>query len=122
MKMNKLFLAAALAGGLLSTSAFATTTHAHGRMNAAIKFEAPVPVKVVQPVLLPERHGSSSVTLTMTIDQTGKPRRIRVASTHDQSAYRQLLDTVSQWQFTPARKDGKAVSARIELPLEVKGA
>jgi TonB family protein len=122
MKMNKLFLAAALAGGLLSTSAFATTTHAHGRMNAAIKFEAPVPIRTADPIELPERHPGSSVKLTMTIDEFGRARNVRVASTNDQSAYRQLLDTVSQWQFTPARKDGKAVSARIELPLEVKGA
>lgn len=45
MKMNKIFFAAAFAGGLRSASAFATTTGAHGRMNAAIKFEAPVPVR-----------------------------------------------------------------------------
>ncbi len=122
MKMNNIALAAALMGGLLSTSAFATTTQAHGQMNAALKLEAPVPVKVVQPVQLPERHGGSTVTLTMIVDATGKPRHVRVASTNDQSSYKQLVSTVSQWQFTPARKDGKAVSARIELPLEVKGA
>lgn len=122
MKMNKIFLAAALTGGLLSTSAFATTTHAHGQMNAAIKFEAPVPIRTADPIELPERHSGSSVKLTMTIDEFGRARNVRVASTNDQSSYRQLLDTVSQWQFTPARKDGKAVSARIELPLEVKGA
>lgn len=122
MKMNKIFFAAAFAGGLLSAPAFATTTHAHGQMNAAIKFEAPVPVRTTEPIELPERHPGSSVKLTMTIDEFGRARNVRVASTNDQSSYRQLLDTVSQWQFTPARKDGKAVSARIELPLEVKGA
>ena len=57
----------------------------------------------------------------MTIDAAGKPSNVRVMSTGDQAAYKRIIATVSQWEFSPARKNGVAVSSRIVLPLEVKG-
>lgn len=103
---------AALLGVLSSASALTTT---------AVSFEAPVPVKTIQPVELPPSHRGSEVNLRMTIDATGKPRNVRVANVSDQAAYKRIIATVSQWEFSPARKNGVAVPTKVELPLEVKG-
>jgi TonB family protein len=75
----------------------------------------------VQPVQIPAHHESAEVTLTMTIDETGKPRNVEVASKSDQEAYKRLRATVAQWRFKPARKNGEVVPAKVVLPLQVTG-
>lgn len=75
MKIKSLVIASVLAGGLF-TSASALTT-------AAVSFEAPVPVRTIQPIELPPSHRGSEVSLSMTIDVTGKPRHVRVANVSD---------------------------------------
>lgn len=113
MKIKSLVIASAFAGVLLSSASALTTS--------AAKFEAPAPLKTVQPILVPTSHRGSTVNLTMTIDAAGRPSHIRVADVGDQAAYQRMIDTVSKWQFSPARKNGQAVTTRVELPLEVKG-
>lgn len=112
MKIQSVIATAALLGVLSSASALTTT---------AVSFEAPVPVKTIQPIELPASHRGSEVSLSLTVDATGKPGNVRVANVRDQAAYRRIIATVSQWQFAPARKNGVAVPAKIQLPLEVTG-
>ena len=114
MKNNSLVLAAALVSSFVASSAFALTATAPDK----VVFEAPVPSKV-SAVEIPLRHEGETVTLSMTVDANGKPRNVRVLSESDQAQYKRLLAAVSKWEFTPARKNGKAVSTRVELPLEV---
>ena len=57
----------------------------------------------------------------MTIDENGRASNVRVAGARDQAAYKRLVRAVSQWKFSPARRAGQAVSAKVELPLEVTG-
>jgi TonB family protein len=114
MKTKSLVLVAALVGSFFSASAFAITL----TPQPAVKFEAPAPSKVT-PVQIPMRHEGDIVTLSMTVGANGKPRNVRVLNQSDQSEYKHLLAAVAKWEFAPARKDGKAVSSRIELPLEV---
>jgi periplasmic protein TonB len=120
MKIQSVLAFAALVGVFATASAI--TTVAPDRAAASpVTFEAPVPTKIIQPIELPPSHAGSLVNLTMTIDATGKPRNVRVVAAGNQEAYRRIIATVSKWEFAPARKNGQAVPARIELPLEVKG-
>lgn len=112
MKIQSVIATAALLGVLSSASALTTT---------AVSFEAPVPVKTIQPIELPSSHHGSEVKLSMTVDANGKPSNVRVADVRDQAAYKRIIATVSKWEFAPARKNGVAVPAKVQLPLEVKG-
>lgn len=114
MKNNSLLVAAALVSCFVASSAFALTTTAP----AKDIFEAPVPAKF-SGVEIPVRHAGEIVTLTMTVDSQGKPSNVRVRSARNQADYKRLVAAVSKWQFTPARKNGQAVSTRVELPLEI---
>lgn len=115
MKIKSLVIASAFAGVLLSSASALTAT------TMPVKFEAPAPLKTIQPIEVPSSHRGDTVNLTMQIDAAGKPSRIRVSSVHDQAAYKRIIATVSKWEFSPARRNGQAVPARVELPLEVKG-
>lgn len=119
MKIQSLLLATIVTSGLFAASASAITTVAPAKNK--VTFEAPAPAKVIQPIRLPSSHRGSVVSLTMNVDASGKPTNVRVMSTSDQKAYKDIIATVSKWEFTPAMKNGKAVPSRIELPLEVKG-
>lgn len=119
MKIQSLLLASVVTCSLFAASASALTTVAPTK--ATVKFQAPAPAKVVQPILVPQSHRSSLVTLTMNLDVAGKPSNVRVVTTGNQASYRDIIATVSKWEFKPAMKNGKAVPSRIELPLEVKG-
>jgi hypothetical protein len=112
MKIQTAIATAALLGVLSSASALTTTV---------VSYEAPAPIKTIQPIQLPAHHLGSGVSLRMTIDATGKPSKVRVANVSDQAAYKRIIATVSQWRFSPARQNGLAVSSQIELPLEVTG-
>ena len=110
MNPKSFFLAAAFVGGLLTTAS-ATT------LAAPATFDLPAPVRVVAPANLPRSHLGAIVTLRLTIDEAGRPHNIQVLSDRDETLVRNLVAAVSQWQFNPARRNGTAVSATIELPL-----
>jgi len=112
MKIQSIVATAALLGVLSTASALTTT---------AVSFEAPVPLRTIQPIEVPTSHRGSTVNLTMRIDANGRPSNVRVSGTSDQAAYKRIIATVSHWKFAPARKNGVAVSSKVELPLEVKG-
>jgi TonB family protein len=113
MKIKSIIATAALLGVMSATASALTTT--------AVSLEVPVPVKTIQPIELPSSHRSSTVNLSMTVDAAGKPSNVRVVNVSDQAAYKRIIATVSKWEFSPARKNGVAVAAKVELPLEVKG-
>jgi TonB family protein len=121
MKTYRNLLVASLLGGSLSTAAFATTTTAHSQTAAA--FVAPAPAAVVHPTGLPQSYKDATVTLALTIDETGRPRDIKIMRDENENLAKKLLSAVAQWQFTPARKNGVAVATRVILPLKlVEGA
>ena len=119
MKTKHIVLAAALLGGLLSTSAFAVTTDAHAKAVAAMKFEAPVPAEVVQPTGLSPSLVGETVQISLTIDAAGKPHDVKAMSSHDQALLRNVVAAVSQWKFTPARMNGVPVATKAVLPLRL---
>ena len=119
MNLKSFVLATALAGGLLSSAAFATTTAAHDQSNAVVRLELPTVAKVVAPTDLPNSARGATVTLRFTVDASGVPHDIQIVSRGDQNLRKQMISAVSQWKFTPARKNGVAVPLKVELPVQV---
>lgn len=112
MNSRQLLLAAALIGGLFSSASAATRV-------APADYAAPTPTTVVAPTDLPRSHIGAVVTLRLTVDAAGQPGNIRVLSDRDPALAKRLVAAVSQWRFSPARHNGVAVGATIELPLEL---
>lgn len=119
MNTRHLLLAAALAGGLLSTAAVSQASVVVTDIVTGASYSAPVPLKVVSPQNLPRRYMNETIRLALTIDETGRPHNITLLSGRDPKLVRNLLPAVEQWQFKPAMKDGRAVPAEVVLPLEV---
>lgn len=120
MNLKRLLLSAALLGGVLSTSALATTADAHAVVTNSVRFEAPAIAKLVSPVGLSRRHEGTTVRLAFTIDAAGQPHDIRVVSpSNDPALTRQLVPAVAQWQFTPAKKNGVAVATKVVVPVQL---
>lgn len=54
------------------------------------------------------------------MDAAGQPGNIQVLSDRDPALAKRLVEAVSQWRFSPARQNGVAVGATIEMPLELQ--
>lgn len=113
MNSRQLLLASALVGGLLSSASAVTRV-------APADYAAPAPATVVAPAGLPRSHIGAIVTLRLDVDAAGQPSNIRVLSDRDPVLTKRLVEAVSQWRFSPARQNGVAVGATIELPLELQ--
>lgn len=113
MNFRQLLLASALTGGLLASASAVTRV-------APSDYAAPFPATVVAPTGLPRSHLGAIVTLRLDVDAAGRPSNIQVLSDRDPALKRRLVEAVSQWQFSPARQNGVAVGATIELPLELQ--
>jgi len=113
MNSRQLLLATALLGGLLASASAATRV-------APADYTAPVPATVVAPTGLPRSHLGAIVTLRLNVDAAGQPSNIEVLAERDPALKRRLAEAVAQWQFSPARRNGVAVSTTIELPLELQ--
>jgi protein TonB len=112
MKIQSIIATAALLGVLSSASA-ATRV-------ATSDYAAPAPTAVVNPTELPRSHIGAIVMLRLNVDAAGQPSNIQVISDRDPALKQRLVEAVSQWQFSPARRNGVAVGATIELPLELQ--
>ena len=121
MKLKSIIATAALLG-VMSVSASALTTVSAPDKAAAPSLEKPALTKVVNPTNLPRSFIDKTVTLNFTVDAQGRAHDINIMWQADSALHRSLVDAVSQWQFTPGRKDGQAVSTRVTLPVQLKGA
>jgi protein TonB len=121
MKIKSIIATAALLG-VMSVSASAITTVAAPAKAAAVSLEKPALTKVVNPTNLPSSFMDKTVTLSFTVDAQGRAHDINVMWQGDSALRRSLVDAVSQWQFTPARKNGQAVATRVTLPVQLTGA
>ena len=116
MKTKSLLLAAALAGGVLSSSAFA---YQKPSATDAAQLAAPVVTKVVNPAGIARRFEGATVRVTLTVDENGKPSDIRLLTSNDRNLKDTLIPAVAQWEFAPARLNGKAIPAKVELPIQL---
>ncbi|MBI2497249.1 MAG: TonB family protein [Opitutae bacterium] len=118
MQSKHIVLATALLG-LLSTTAFAATPAAHRQATASLQLDYPAPAKVVSPTNLPRTFEGATVVVSLTIDESGQPHDVKVVSAKDRLLTKSLVSAVSQWRFTPARKNGTPVATKVLLPLEL---
>lgn len=81
--------------------------------------DIPVPVSVVMPEVS-ARYVGDQVMLEFVVDETGKPTLLKSSTAGaDSELVESVLAAVAQWQFTPARTDGKPVSRKVALPVMI---
>ena len=65
------------------------------------------------------RGRSGTVVLSVQVDATGRPARVRIAQ---RSGTRELdraaLEAVQRWRFRPAMSNGQPVPGQVEVPIE----
>lgn len=120
--------AAARAGSPESPSGGATAapeTKGAGHDDAPVVDEMPVPVRTVAPAY-PEsarrRKAEGTVLVQARVAKSGKVDRIKIAK--DKGAAPDLdtaaVAAVRQWEFKPARLDGKPVVSWVVVPIVFK--
>ena len=108
MKLSRLLTLAVLAGGAAVTSTFA-------------RVELPRPLVVTAPTQVSRLHDGGTVKVAFTVDTAGRVQDVQVQRPLDASLARRIEAAAANWQFTPARKAGEAVSMRVVLPLRLEG-
>lgn len=74
----------------------------------------------VAPVYPEGETKSGEVILLVTVDAQGRPSAVTVESGLSARLNEAALSSVKAWTFTPARKDGKPVSARVRIAVLLK--
>jgi TonB family protein len=116
--MIKNLVGAVLAGGILTTTAFAYVEQPTPWPQAP-RADVPVVVKAVDLTGLPQRHEGATVELSFTVDTAGRPRNIRLLAPSDPELARRLIPTFAQWRFTPVQKNGVPVPMNVVMPLKL---
>ena len=119
MNSKTQFLAAALLGSWLSATVLSAAVVRDPVTTEEAAYSAPAPVKVVRPTGIARRYQDETIRLSLTVDETGQPHNINLLSGSDPHLVRHLLPVVAKWQFAPAKKNGRPVSADIVLPIQL---
>ena len=119
MKTKFLVIAAAIMGGLLTSVCARPLDANSAEASAPEKIDAPKPATIVSFADLPPNYVGSTVRVKLTVDEAGQGHDIRVISNKDKALAKSLVSALSQWKFTPARKNGVPVSATVEIPLQL---
>ncbi len=115
---RSLLLGAALAAALVSNAALAATPAPAAR-DQAPALQLAHPVYVVHPTGLPASFKNTVVRVTMTLDANGIPHDVAADGYLPRDVAKRLLPVVAQWRFSPVRENGRAVTARVILPIEL---
>lgn len=86
----------------------------------AVATAAPVAETIVNPAGVSRQHIGSTLTVSLVVDENGRPQDVTVASPADRRLTQSVVKAVSQWRFTPAMQDGTPVSQRITIPIEIQ--
>jgi protein TonB len=72
----------------------------------------------IYPFKAQEKGIQGRVKLRFTVDKTGNVQNPQVISAEPEGIFEQAaLDTVMDYKFRPAKKDGKSVSSVVNLPM-----
>jgi TonB family protein len=115
--VNKLALLISL-GSLLPLAASAKTLEQSYLDSCRKGPGIPTPISVVSPQVQPEDIGQA-VEVEFVVDTTGHTSDVSVKSASDRALARAVVDAVKQWRFTPAQRDGAAVTTKVVLPVRV---
>jgi TonB family protein len=120
MNHKNILRAAILAAGVLSASIASAALAVDSIATARVESNtAPTPLTIVAPSGIPRRFQNETIRLSLTIDESGRPRNIELLSGRDAALVRHLLPAVAQWKFSPATKNGRAVATDVVLPIEL---
>jgi TonB family protein len=61
-----------------------------------------------------------SLTLSLVVTPAGKPADTRIVNPVGMGLDEKAVETVSTWEFTPARKDGRPVAVRVNVQVNFK--
>ncbi len=118
MNFKNILLAATVLGGLLSVSTASVIIDSAVTTDVA-SYSAPTPLKIVAPSGISRRYQGETIRLSLTVDAAGQPKNIHLLAARDANLVRHLLPAIAQWEFVPAMKNGRPVSADIVLPIEL---
>ncbi len=75
----------------------------------------------VYPSDLRERNVEGKVILELLLNKNGKVEKVKIYKTSGFKQFDQAArEAVAKWVFTPTKKDGKKVRARIRMPIKFK--
>jgi len=114
---NKLALILSL-GTLVPLAASAKTLEQSYIDSCRKAADIPVPVAVVAPAVQGYDIGEA-VQVYFVVDASGQPTGIAIKSASDRAFAQAVADAVSQWQFTPARRNGAPVATKVMLPVRI---
>jgi TonB family protein len=81
--------------------------------------DGPVPTTVIKPEVS-ARFAGKQVVLEFVVDATGKPTDIKsITPGASDELVSTVAEAVAQWKFTPALVDGKPVSRKVALPVNI---
>lgn len=80
--------------------------------------DTPVPLKVVTPQVASDYAGLV-IKLEFTVDGAGLPKDITVLDSVPYDLEKSLTSAVANWKFHPLVREGKAVSAKVVLPMRI---
>jgi len=58
-----------------------------------------------------------TVTVVLVVSAKGIPKDVHVSKGLDKELDQSTVEAVEQWQFEPAKKDGKPVAVRVSLDI-----
>lgn len=115
---TSLFLTAALATLLFSTSALA-----YSPKDSQQQVKGPISTlvlsKVVSPSDLPSSFTRQVVQIEFSIDQAGQPQGIKILTKADTAAKEQIVKAFKQWKFELTTSEADRSGTRFILPLEI---
>jgi hypothetical protein len=105
--------------GLLTAVAAYASTGEEAYIKLASKSETvPTVVKVVSPIVDSE-FANTKLTFEFVVNSSGLVESLKTDSKADPKLVAVLSEAIAQWRFTPAIRDGKAVSVKVVLPVYV---
>jgi periplasmic protein TonB len=63
---------------------------------------------------------NGNCVLAFIVDEHGGVRDVQVTRSSDKRMNQQIIDTVKQWKFSPALKDGKPVAVRTSAEIDFR--
>ncbi len=63
-------------------------------------------------------HATGIVTLTLTVDQSGHTRSVRIVHPRGLGLDERAVEKVKTWEFVPASKDGKPVNVEVAVEMD----
>jgi hypothetical protein len=79
------------------------------------RIEAPWPYNIVRPNLAPGAIGADALMIHGFVDQAGRFEALAIAFPPQFAQTRFVLDSLAQWEFRPAKQNGKNVKVEVLL-------